>query len=672
MIKVVKIYTRIVLAVLPIFFLPIVYDSFGLGKSVFMLASGLIGLILWMIDWLVNKKETINVNKWLKWVIFGFVWVVVSYFRMNLGARARSMPSLLGVGGELGLVVWFFLWMQIRDKEEYKKQANWLSISGVLVGIASILVFMIPNSKLPWNWPQENPLFSIGQGWSLTGIMLAEAGLFLFLLVVWLKRFVKKLKEKVDFGSYFVEAMAVVFFGLLTFLSVYKIIKLGWIYLDIKSSWVIAVENLKINPVFGVGLGNFLEAFSKFRPASYNMTNLWASTLLVSGMGILHLWTELGLVGLISVILVALSVIKLKKKNGFWEVLLLGLMVLFLPPTFLLTFLLFWVVASNFDEIRETKMVLPLGEKKFNIMPYLVSILMLVVVGLGMFKMVKATIADFYYRQSLLSTSKNDGAGTYNYQIKAIASNPNLADYRAVYAQTNLALASNFMTVGTGETLSAENREKASTLIQQAVREAQAAVSLDKNLAVYWYNLGSIYQSLVGIIDGALDWAAQSYQQAAGIDTVNSTYNMSLGALMYGAGNYPLAERYFEEAIVDKNNFANAWYNRAHAAKQQNKLQDAVVYMGQALNLVAVDSDDYTKAKGELDTWQKQLDEAIAQYQQQLKQQQTQQKAPVEAETLKTPEPLPTMGEEEKINVSAEDLEPKITVTPTPMETEQP
>ena len=668
--KVLKIYSRVILAVLPVFFLPIIYDAFGLGKNMFLLGSGLIGLILWMIDWLGNKKETIKINKWLKWVIFGLILGIVSFFRSGLGAQARSMSSLLGMGGMLGLVIWFFLWMQIRDRGEYKKQVNWLSISAALVGVASIVAFIIPNSRLPFNWPEGNPLISIGQGWSLVGGLLGEAVLFLFLLIEWVKRIAKKLKEKTDLGGYFVEAMAVVFFGLLTFLSVYKLVKMGWVYLDIRSSWVIAVETLKTKALFGVGLGNFLEAFSKFRPASYNMTSLWASTLLISGVGILQIWAELGLVGLIAVILVALSVIKNRKENGFWRVLLLGLLVLVLPPTFIITFLLFWVMASSFDETKEVKIVLPLGENGFNILPYLLSLVLLVVAGFGAYKVTMATMGDYYYRQSLVAASKNDGSGAYNNQIKAIGMNPNLADYRAVYSQTNLALASNFLNVGAGETVSDENKEKASTLIQQAVREAQAAVGLDNGLGAYWANLGAIYQSLVGTIDGALDWSVQSYQQAVIIDPVNATYNMSLGSLMYGAQNYPLAERYFEEAVMDKNDFANAWYNRAYAAKEQNKLQDAVVYMQQAMNLVAVDSEDYTKAKTDLDAWQKQLDEAIAQYQEQLKQQQAQQSQqapgePIETETLKTPQPLPTMGEEERVNVPAEDLEPKITVVPT-------
>jgi tetratricopeptide (TPR) repeat protein len=658
-----KLYARIVLAVLPIFFLPIVYDTFGLGKNIFLMASGLVGLILWAIDFLKNKREIILVNKWLKWLVFGLVLGIVSYFLMGFGAQARSLSSLLGMGGLLGLTVWFFLWMQIRDKAEYKKQILWLSISAVLVG----LVFIIPNSKLPFIWPEKSPLVSIGQGWSLTGGILGETVLFLFLLIEWAKRVGKKMKEKSDFGSYFVEAMAVVFFGLLTFLGVYKLVKMGWSYLDIKSAWVIAVETLKTKALFGVGLGNFLEAFSRFRPASYNMTNLWSSTMMISSMGILQVWAELGLVGLVTLILVVLSVIKRRKVNGWGEVFLLGLLALLLPPTFLVIFLLFWVMASNFDDTKEVKVILPLGENGFNILPYLLSLVILGVSGFGVYKITRATVADYYYRQSLLAASKNDGAGAYNNQIKTIKMNPNLADYRAVYAQTNLALASNFLSVGTGETVSTENKEKASTLIQQAVREAQAAVNLDSNLGAYWANLGAIYQSLIGVVDSALDWSMQSYQQAAQIDPVNPTYNMTMGSLMYGSQNYALAERYFEETIVDKNNFANAWYNRAYAAKQQDKLPDAVKYMQQALNLVTVDSEDYTKAKKDLDDWQKQLDETIAQYQEQLKKEQTEQEKTdtMKTETLKTAQPLPTMGTEDKVDVSEKQLEPKITVVPT-------
>jgi tetratricopeptide (TPR) repeat protein len=313
------------------------------------------------------------------------------------------------------------------------------------------------------------------------------------------------------------------------------------------------------------------------------------------------------------------------------------------------------------------KLILPIGEKGFNLMPYLVSSLLLLVFGFGGYKVVRAVAADYFWRVSLVATSKNDGSGAYNNQIKAIAMNPNLADYRAIYAQTNLALAQNFLNVEQGQDVTEENKQKASTLVQQAVREAQAAVSLDQKISAYWVNLGSIYRALVGVVDGTLDWSVQSYQQAAVVDPANPSVYMELGSMYYGVKDYATAERYFEEAVTNKQNYANAWYNWAYAAKQQNKLQLAVNRLEQALALVPNDSEDYTKAKEEFDKWEKEYNEAVAKYNEQVKQQQEQQKTdnteqkPVNTEPLTTPEPLPSMGAEEQVNVPAEQLEPQVT-----------
>lgn len=279
--------------------------------------------------------------------------------------------------------------------------------------------------------------------------------------------------------------------------------------------------------------------------------------------------------------------------------------------------------------------------------------------------MTRVVVADYFWRQSLVATSKNDGSGAYNNQIKAIGINPGFADYRAVYSQTNMALAQGFLSTENGAEVTEENKEKASTLVQQAVREAQAAVSLDQGIAAYWMNLGAIYRSLVGTVDNTLDWSMQSYQQAAIVDPVNPNINMEMGSMMYGAERYDLAERYFEEAVMDKSDMANGWYNWAYAAKKQNKLQDAVTRLSQALKLVPADSSDFTKANEELNTWNKELEDAVAKYNEQVKQQQAQQQtAEKTEETLKTPEKLPTMGAEEKVDVSEDQLAPPVTVTP--------
>ncbi len=674
--KVLKIYTRIILFLVPFFFLPVIYDSFGLGKSAVVWLSGMVGLILWAVGLLVEKRNELKFSKWLWWALVLLVWSAVSFFRMTVGGQARSLSSPLGFGGLLGLAIWFFLWLQIRSKEEMKIQMVFLSLSAVIVSVISLIVFLIPTSKLPLSWPARNPIVSIGNGWSITGSLISEVALLAVVLMNWLGILMKKIKTKSGFNDYFKEAIYVAFFGLVFLLDVYRLVKQGWVYLDIRSAWVIAAETLKNSPIFGVGLGNFIEAFSRFRPASFNTTPYWMSNFGVSSMGLLNWWTELGTVGLFIVGAMMLLGWKRRKDEGFGFLAILSLLILFLPPTFVGLFLLFWLLGSTSGEAREAKMVLPIGGQSFNIMPYIVLVLVLVGSGFGGFKVVKMMMSDYYWKESLLAAAKNDGSKVYNLQIKAIASNPGMADYRAVYAQTNLALAQSILTSAGEKELSNEDKEKASTLIQQAVREGQAAVSLDKNVATYWSNLGSVYKALVGVIDSSLNWSVQSYQQAALLDPVNPSINMDLGSIAYGAGDYASAERYFEDVVKDKGDYANAWYNWAYASKQQNKLQDAVSRLDQALKLIPADGEDYTKGKQELDKWNKELETAVKQYQEQLKQQQeaqqkSQQQAPnatqKSTEPLTTPQPLPTEGKEEKVNVSEKDLAPpQTTTTPAP------
>lgn len=674
MTKVLKIYTRIVLLLVPFFFLPAVYDSFGLGKSGFVLISGLIGLILWAVSLFIDKKIEVKHSKWLWWILILLGWSIVSFLKMTPGGQARSLASATGIGGLLGLVVWFFLWLQIRSKEESQKQMVFLSISAVLVAITSLVAFLIPASKMPLSWPKNNPIVSITESWSITGSILSEIVFFLVVFGSWLKRLVEKIKNKSEFNDYFKEAIGVAFFGLMVLLDAYKLFKQGWIYLDGTSNWVIAAETLKNNPIFGVGLGNFIEAFSRFRPASFNMTPYWASTFGVASVGILNWWIELGVVGLGIILVMFFLGWKTRKPGDFLSWGLLGLVVLLLPPIYLNLFLLFWVMALNAGESREAKLILPVGEKATNIMPYIVALLVLVVVGFSGYKAARVVLGDYYWKESLLAAAKNDGSGVYNLQIKAIGANPNLADYRAIYSQTNLALAKSILNSAEAKDLSTEDKEKASTLIQQAVREGQSAVTLDKNISAYWINLGSIYKSLVGVVDNALNWSIQSYQQAAVLDPVSPSVNMELGSIAYGAGDYASAERYFEDAAKDKNNYANAWYNWAYAAKQQNKLQDAVNRLDQSLKLVSSDTEDYNKANEELTKWKKELEEAVKKYQEQLKQQeeaakqqqQTSDGSQKSTEPLTTPKPLPSEGAEEQVNVSEKDLAPpQTTVTPS-------
>lgn len=634
----------------PLFFLPVIYNSFGLGKISFLMISGFLGLLIWLIDVLVSKKEVIKWNRFLIWFLVLLVWMVVSFVIADPGVRMKSMIGQFGLGSFLGLFIWLFLWLQISDREESKKQFLWLSASGIVVAVLSLIAFMIPTTKLPLLWPKSNPVLSISEGWSITGSLLGEIILFLFLGIEWLKRLLNKLKDKADINKYLMEAVGVIFFGLILFLDIYKMTKIGWIFLDGRTAWVIAVESLKNNPIFGVGPGNFYNAFQNFKPNSFNLTKLWASVFDSSSMGILNLWTELGLGGLLLVVVGIINLLKKIKEKGFGTVLIMVLIVLFLPVNLLSLFLMVWVMAfSKLFLIKEAKMKLMVGEKGINIMPYILGLIILGGIGFGGYWETRILIADGYWRKALIAASQNDGTNTYNFEIKAIGMNPNMADYRAVYSQTCLSLARNFLDK---EEVSDSDKESGTTLVQQSVREAKAAVTLDQNNPDYWSNLASIYKSLIGVVEGADGWAVQAYQQTISFNPSNPLIKLDLGGLYYGVGDFKLAEMLFEQSIINKNDYANGWYNWAYAAKQQNQLQNAVSRLTQALTLVPADSTDYEKAMEELDTWKKELEELNKKQAEAQKTEDTNETDQVEV--LTTPQPLPTATEENQIVLPTE------------------
>ena len=652
---VLKYFNRVIFLLFPIIFIPTITDSFGLGKNISLAVMAFLALLLWVIKLVTGKEKTAKTSK-LFWLFLVFtIWSGVTFFRLESGARMMSLMSPMGMGTVISLFALFFVWLQVNDKEETKKQFLFLTISGVIAGLVSLIVFLLPASKLPLSIPKNNALLTIGANWSLTGSIWAEAALFIFLIFGWLKTLLKKVKEKSELKTYLVEAVAVIFFSLLFLLDIYRIFKAGWTFLDFNSAWVIAAEAFKKNPIFGMGIGNFVEAFNSYRPVSFNLTKNWSTTFTSSSMGILQIWTELGIVGLVLAGYLVAMVMKLKKSNNFWKLALFLAICLFLPFNLVTVFLLMWLLSEGVAENKESKLILNAGEKNFNVMPYLVAILVLAGVGFGGYWTTRIFLGDFYMRKSLVAAGKNDGTNTYQLAIKAIGFNPYVSSYRRIYAQTNLSIAENLLSK---TDVSSDDKEKASTLVQQAVREAKAAVALDQKNPTYWYNLAGVYRSLVGYVDSSADWSYQAYQQAIILDSANPIYYLDFGGLLYSAKEYESAERAFEQATTAKSDYANAWYNWAYAAKQQNKMSAAVTRLEQALKLVPNESSDYEAAVKELEVWKAELAKTTTQVPEQPATTDQSQKAP---EAKKATDLAPAITGTETAPTAEETLAPPAT-----------
>ncbi len=646
-------YLKLCLFLLPIAYIPVVIDVMGFGKNWLFVAMSVVGLWIWWIESLLQKeKAQIRTNKAWWWLVVLTVFSAIFWFIAPAGLRARTLVSVPGMGMLLGLTIWSFLWLQLQ-RQDYKSEENFLTSGVLFAAMASLVVFLIPTGKLPLLWPKENPLISITTGWSILGSLWTELWLFVIVGAIWAKRLWNKQKEGQGYGW---EILITALMVLSISLNIFRLVQGKIRFLDINSSWVIATETLKYRPLQGVGIGNFVEAFNRWKPASFNTSPSWPNSFIWSSSLALQIWTELGLVGVMLALFATIAFVKGQLGRGREIVAAIVAVLLWLSPVNLVAMIvLMWLVARDL-RAKETALNWKMGEKRTNIAPLLLGIL---IIGGGlvlMYSWVRAFAGEVNLRKSMVYATKNEGTKTYEWQIKAIQADPNNADYRAIYSQTNMALASGILTQ---KDITEEQKQQAAVLIEQAVREAKAAIALDPGSVDYWTNLAAVYQKLIGSVEGTADWYYQSLSQAIVLSPTDPGLRMELGGLSYSAERYDEAERIFEEAVRLKPDMANAWYNWAHAAKKLNKVGEAVYRLNQAVSLVPTDSGDYDVASKELAEWKKEYDELVKKYNEQVAAQQQQQKEP---ETLTTPEALPTGTQ----NVLPKDVvePPEVTVTP--------
>ena len=120
-------------------------------------------------------------------------------------------------------------------------------------------------------------------------------------------------------------------------------------------------------------------------------------------------------------------------------------------------------------------------------------------------------------------------------------------------------------------------------------------------IATNWENLAGIYRSLINAVEGADNWTLQTYQQAVRLDPTNPVLRVNLGGVFFTLKRYDEAIQQFQISVALKSDFANGYYNLASALREKGDYAAAASAMRTVLQLVPVNSQDYEKAKKELD-----------------------------------------------------------------------
>lgn len=575
----------------PLFFLPILPDSYEFAKMIFLFIFCLILLPLYLLKIIKTKQ--------IKWAPSGFGMGLFLFFLLSLISSLFQAPNLitaitapLGVATFASFSLIYFLLVNSLEKTDLEKLSDILILSAGLISIYSLLTGLkiLP---LNINTPAGSLLF--------TAIYLG------IISILTLLRFLSSFKhglskQKTTGLVLFLVINLAGFISLIFHLATdQKVILLPHYF-----GYLIVLEVFKgIKTLFlGVSPGNFLSAFTLAKPLAINNSPVWNILFTSSSSYLFTLITEMGVLTVVLFLFFLFQTIKnLLKKITPEEsaTLLVSLIVMALLPINT-TLLFLTVILMAISTIRNREIRLDL--KKIGNFIYLFAIPVTILLIVLLYLTSQLFIGEYYFKQSLDAIPTNNGNLVYQLQIKAINSNPYNDRYHLVFSQTNLALAN---TIASKKEYTESDKQNIPKLVQQAIDQAKIATVLNKTSIFNWENLAKTYAALISFAAESDKWAIESYQQKILLDPQNPYGYISLGEFYLKVQKLDEAEKSFRNAIFLKPDFANAHYNLSLVLSEKKLFEEAYKEMQTANAYIRPGSEDAKKIEAEMTVLQEKI-----------------------------------------------------------------
>jgi len=604
---------------LPIAILPISPNLFTPGRLAILFSGVGLLLLIRAIRIIVSGKLEFQVGS----LDFPVLLLALAYLLSAILRTPNKMEAYLLPGTAGAVVGGALLYYLINQLSASQKKTILTLLLASIVFFALILLLSVSGilSQIPGlSAVLKSPGFTPDGGYLPAALLLGA------LLPLGISEFLTERNP----GKKIVSLVFIVLAGLTLSASIYQMLPgkpFSPRFPSLQTSWNIAVDSLKQSPVLGVGPGNYITAFSRFKPISYNSTDLWPVRFATARNFYLTLVSEVGMLGFAALAILLFSVYKIVRRElkdeGFsnlktnptvFSVSLLLIALAFFPATTLIIALLF-ILLSLFSKTSHTQLNLTsIGTSgaSSRLPSLIVSLPIIVGVLLLEFYMGRAFIAEYTFKQGVDALTRNEGQKTYDKVRRAITLNPYVDRYHSTFSQVNLAIARNLAQKqaagpeGSGPVgLTDAERTTLTQLVQQAINEGKAAVTVNPPRAGNWEVLASIYRAIMPIAKGADNFAIQTYSQAIALDPLNPNLRINLGGIYYGLKQYDEAARVLELAVATKPDLANGHYNLAFAYRDQGELDKAITQMTLVLSLIQdKDSQDYATAKKELENLQ--------------------------------------------------------------------
>lgn len=610
----------ILFLVFPVFTINQTTEPYILPKQAVLIGLSLLIVFLLGIRTLVEKKVVLRRTPFdLPLLLIAVVFLISSLLSVNrIDAITAFIPFLFAV------IAYFLITNLSKDK------SSLIFIKSCIVGGGAILAILATlNYFKIYLFPFD---FAKNQAFTPLGTLL-ESTIYLFLtLLVSLEAGIKVLRKK----KLRKENIAFLIIGIITLIgfiiSFYQLVAQKPLILPFETGFQTAFLAISQDSgrviqsfLFGSGFGTFAADFTRFKPASFNLTPFWMFSFFRSSSFVLELLATVGILGVASFFLLIYRIVK---EKPLFIPIVLAIVGLFLLPFSFLAQLLFFALLGVFAaatglthlnkyfDIELELVTLKKGlisfetpkeerrsdkGKAFAIVFFIIS---LVFVGLIGFYGFRFMVANVNFQKSLVAAAQNNGTQTYQSQVAGLRAFPQNDSYQRVFSQTNLALANNLAdaTQKSGQKPDVQTSQTIYTLIQQSINAARTATSISPLTALNWQNLSSIYRSLIGFGQNADQFAILSAQQAILLDPNNPQGYVNLGGIYYQLGIWDNAIAQFQVAVNLKPDYANAYYNLGHALEQKGDYKNALTQYQTVKSLVANDSTNLKKIEEEIKT----------------------------------------------------------------------
>ena len=608
---------------IPVTVLSISSNPFVVPKLIVLVYGVLIALLVRCVRIIISGKLDLKISGF----DFPVIFVTGAYVLSTILRTPNKMEAVLLPGTATAVVGGALLYFLINQMSKEEKK----NLSLVLFGSAVLFSFitLIGFTGVLTNISQLPALFRI-EGFNPEGGYLPSLIFMASVLPLGIGHFMveKQSNKKLLFAA------ASAFIGLGALISVYNILpgqNFAPRFPSGSVSWSIAVDSLKESPLFGVGPGNYLTAFNRFRTLDYNATELWAVKFATANNFIFTLVTEAGILAAAGMAFLLYVVYKSARRDlkeqklvnwGFAaisDLISLGILVLalFLFPATILIIILFFLYLSFYSKVRHTSLDLTakasqdtsatMSEVATRFPALLITIPLIVACLYLSFYSSRVVAAEHKFVRSLNALAQNNAQETYDLMREAISINPYVDRYHATFARINLALANSIAINAQQEGVEVTDQDRVTitTLIQQAIAEAKSTVALNPFRAGNWEILAQTYRSIMPLAEGADVFAVQSYSQAIFLDPLNTNLRVALGGIYFAVGDYDTAVSIFELAVATKADHANARYNLAFALNEKGNIDRAISEMATVLSLITdKDGEDFRIAQQALSDMQ--------------------------------------------------------------------